>query len=480
MNILGINYNPKINNTEKNALYYKATSKAFIPFEGALTRFAQKSPTISADLLQLKSEFYTRDKGIAGVFPSEFLKAIKKNLGAECCPQRIKECIEGVRATFAATAKILEKVEDKILQNQEKSISDMNLNNFLKELKENIQWKVLDDDSSDQIKLQNRIIKKHTPKKTFIKKIEIEAGKILEAGLKQNNIIPNDAKVIINRLDDGNTGTAYRIAFINKNHQKIFADKVIKYYKNMDAIFNNRFNAALKRFSIIKKNSDVITSKITKVFNLFSDKKFPKISAIKQNVMSEIEIFKKINFDEYKNLMLKKIQDQKEIYKSENGMHKEAVLANYTRKAIGHKLDSSDLIKLCYVDLNNKYAILDFSSLENLGPITKKNSYEPLGFNFTDIIEDVHNFVEGRLIDYGGYKITNTILAENPVARRIYKKIKHIEGKDATQKRIDRINVLYQQASQNKLSQSSEIILGLKEASKLIPEDKQKLLFFNI
>lgn len=480
MKVLGISYNTQTNKVKKTSLYYNATPQNALSFQGALTRFAQKRPTISADLLQLKCEHYTRDKGIVGVFPPEFVNAIKKNLVTDCSPQKIKECIEGAKETFITVSKVLEKVETKILDNQEKNIQKMELNNFLEELKENIRWKVLADDSEEQIKLQNRLIKKFTPSKFFIKRVELEASKIFEMGLKQNKIIPKDARVIIKRLDDGNTGAAYKISFINKNKQKVFTDKVMKYYKNMDTIFNNKFKMAMKKFSVVNENAEVISSKIEEVFDLFPEKKYPKMAGIKKTVVSEIELLKNKTADEYKELLLKKIKEQKEIYKSGNGMHKEAILTNYTRKSIGHKLKNSDLVNLFYIDLNNKYSILDFSSLENLGPITKKNDYELLGFNFTDIIEDVHNFEDGRLIDYGGYKITNTLLAENPVARRTYKKINHIEGKDCIQNRINRINELYKKASKNELPQSFDVILGLKEAGKLIPRDKQKLLLFNI
>lgn len=480
MKILGVNYNFQSDKAEKSSLSCKALSNGNVSFQGALSRFAQKSPTISADLLEIKNGLCPRDKGFVGVFPPEFIKAIKRNLGTDCCPQRIKECVEGAKKTLIEAARILEKVEEQTLNNRNKNVRRMNLNNFLKELKENLKWKVLEDDSAEQIELQNKLIKRFTPNKVFIRKTEIEVSKILERGLKENKILPLDAKVIVKRLDEGNTGTAYKMSFIDENQQNIFVDKVIKYYKNIDAIFNSKFNLALIKLNIMKGNIDEISSKITEICNFFPEEKFPKIKNIKKMILEEIELCKTKSSEEYKEIVLQRIQKQRETYKSCNGMHKEAVLASYIRNAIGHRLENSDLVNLYYVDLNNKYSILDFSSLRNLGPITKKNCYEALGFNFTDIIEDIHNFVDGRLIDYGGYEITNKLLAENPVARRFYKKIKHIEGKDFVQKRVDRINELYAKASNNELPQSSDVILGLKEAGKLIPESRQNLLSFNI
>lgn len=477
MQICSINYNGQ---KTEFLPHTKKSSKQMV-FEGYLTRLAQKRPTISADLLDAANKVYTRDNGIVGVFPPEFVKAIKVNLGDECTSQRIKECIEGTKATFAEATKLFKNLEEEGIKIQEKWINELSLSKYYNFTKKELE-KIYSTNSSKAINIDMQLKKKLLPKKITIKQIEIQASKIIENGLKENKCITENSKIIIKRLDDGKFGTAYKISFYDKNNNKIFKDKVIKYYKNLKIVNAIKVKQGVKIFDIINNNYTNAIIAVEKILKNFLKKKY-----------IDTEKFKKVNTQEIRQFINRTKECQEEILKKaynddliqvmkKHGINKETNIGNFIKKASGHNLQKTDLISFYYGDLNKNYALLEYSSNNNLGLVVKKVDYDTLGVIPNDInkVNSLLNFVNGRLIDYGGFEITSKILAENPVARRIYKKVKHIEGKDSVQKRINRINELYEKALKNKLPQSSDVISGLKESVRLIPEDKQgELILYN-
>lgn len=480
MQVFSINCQAQKNNVTKRTSKNGMIASNQVTFEGALTRLAQKRPTVSAELLQAANGIFKRDNGFVGIFPPEFIRSIKKNLGEACSPQKIKESIKETKEAFAQVSKLLEQIEIETNKNIEKYTSELNFDKYIEEQKQKIQA-VSSNDYEKNAKIYKKMKRQFLPDKNFIKEIEKQASNILERVFKKNKLIPIDAKIIVKRLEDGQFGTAYKIYFLDKSKKNIFKPKVLKYNKNSVNIDSARLKLGLRQFEIIKENYDKCLLLTTKFFDSLSSRETPEMKKYIDAYLFELNAFKNRTIEQQKEIFIEKLKKYRKESSNKHGITKEANTANYIRKALGNNLQNSTLITHYYSDLNNNYALLDLSNYGILGPVTKEIDYDSLGIIPEDIvmISKFTNFVDGRLIDYGGFKINNKILAENPIARRIYKKIKHIsagEPAEKTQKQIDRFNEIYEQASANKISQSSDVLLGLNEARKLIPIDKQNLL----
>lgn len=494
MQVFSINYQEQQNKVGKQStLKYCVLPLKPIVFEGALTRLAKKTPNVSPDLMRAMNGIYKRDNGFVGVFPPEFINAIKTNLGEFCSPQKIKDCIEGVKKTFAESTKFFDKVENETNKNIENYYQNLNYKTFLKAQIQDVKQKI-STNFEKQAKACKKFNDKFLPDNEFIQKIEKQLSNIIESGFKKNKIIPNDATVIVKKLDSGRYGTAYKISFIDKNNKIILKDKVIKYYKNLETNNLVSVNWGLKRFEIIKGNYNEFTSFSKRILNIlsFAEKTFKILS--KKNIigfekyknayLSELKKYKSRTIDEQKEILIDRVKNNLKNNEKTQGINRETNIGNYIKKAYGNNLQRSDLIEYYYSDLNNNYALLDFSSYNNLGIVTKKVDYDSLGIEPKDIVmvSKFTNFVDNRLVDYGGFEVTNEVLAENSVARRIYKKIKHIGSQDSEktiQQRITSFNELWNKAINNKISQSYDVLLGLEEARKLIPKNKQTLLHYN-
>lgn len=458
-----------INNQENKVKLFSNKNHALslIAFEGGLTRLAQKKPTISSGLFQAANEIYKRDNGIVGIFPHEFVQAIKRNLGEGCNPQRIKKYVEGTRRTFAEAVKIFESIENNYNINSQMHIQKFDFNKLIKLELHNFKCRFYTSRKLSKLKLNRD--SSELPMQL------LDSAKIITNGFKKYGILTEGSKVIVQKLNEGRYGSAYLLSFYDKYNNKIFRDKVIKYYKNLEKRNEIRRDYQLKRMDIYNEEINKYILKALSVFKFLSNDRLNKILESRK---SKYMIQRKIQ----KEKITKEIQEELFLRIATNGIYRETNIGNYLQVALGHKLKKSDLVSYFYTDFNNNYALSDFSSYENLGPVTKKNDFLALGLEQKDILlkSKYTNIINGRLVDYGGFEIINKALAENPVARRIYKKLKHINGKEPekiVQQRIDKFNALWKRAKTNKLPQSSDILIGLEEARNLIPENKQVLLF---
>lgn len=474
-------YSLNLNNKSDNKIPCKNTTKNSLSFDGALTRLAEKSPNVSPGLMRAMNGIYKRDKGIVGVFPPEFVASIKTNLQNTNSSKSISQCIQETKDVFAEVARLFNQIEKSSIANTERQIQKINFNKYIKLLREKLQI-MFSPNYIKSIRLNSRIKKRTAPDKKIIKDIEKKASLILENGLNHSKVISENTKVIVKRLDDGKIGTAYKISFIDRNHNKLFKDKVIKYYKNLNDLNVINIDLALKEFELVKGNYDKAASAISKMYDILIKRGLEKGINLKEAALSQIAKFRNTNRDEYISILKERFQKQLPKIESVHGVNKEANIGNYVRKNSGHGLQHSDLIEYFYTDLNNNYALLDFSDSKTLGPISKVVDYESLGVRPEDnvMLSKFYNYVDGRMIDYGGFKVSNQTLANNKVARRVYKIIKHINLKDPQQTlnaRILKYNEIYSKAIDNAISQSSDVILGLNEARALIPENKQYLLY---
>lgn len=466
-----------VNNNYTNKKPYKK-----IAFNGALTRLAQKSPLISPDFLEAANKVYKRDNGIVGFFPNDFVKAIKTNLGKECHTDRIKDSIKGAEKTFAEISEVLRQIDDQKQLNLSEYTKRLDANLYFENLKQRLDLMTCND-KQKLLELDNKFKTQFLPQEQFIKEIENNASEILTINFKKNNIIPQDAKITVQRLNEGKFGTGYYIKFSDKNGKRLFKDKVIKYYKDEQDQRTSRLDLALKQFEIVKENYNELNLFVKNYFKSIKGQDSLKLKNIKYKLLNELKNYNNLTKEEYKDLLINELKTASEEIAKQHGLLKEANIGNYLNKSIGNDLQKSDLIKYYYTDLNNKYALLEFSSFDNLGPVTKKINYDETGIIPKDLgkLSGVYNLVADRLIDLGGFNITNKIIAENPVARKMYKKIKHLNGKNlelVTNARIKRFNELYAKAIQNRLAQSSDALLGLKETLKLIPKNKHNELLY--
>ncbi len=455
-----------------------------IAFKGALTRIAQKTPNVSSDMMRALKGVHIREKGFVGIFPQEFLQAIRNNLGSSVSRQKIKESVEGTKAAFSKAAKLFEEIEKLTLENIDAQVNKLDLNKSLDILKQRLELS-LSPNLNKIEKWEKKIRKLVLPNKDIIHQVEKNASEILEKELKKNNVLSESARVVVKRLDNGKFGTAYKISFLDEKNQKLFKDKVMKYYKKSDYITKldvlNKYNTNLnlKDAELIHLNYDKVVSSVGKMFDLFIKKGLKDGPILKHKVLSQIDMVKNMPMDEFVSNLNRRIQGQKISAESKYGINKEANFGNYIRKNIGHNLQHTDLVQYHYTDLNSNYALLDFSNSKTLGSVRSSVDYKSLGIENTDM---ALNFVDNRLIDYGGFITNNPILSNNPVSRRIYKKIKQINYKNSeteTMERIAKFNELYDKAIKNKLPQSSDVLIGLDEAKLLIPENKRHLLYIN-
>lgn len=465
---------PTANNILRNNLHC-----ARPVFQAKLVNFTPKPPANTFDMLETIGKVYVGGQDSIGIFPHEFMSAIRKNTGGTFSSKKAKECVAGVKETFAQGVQILRQIDDEINKTRESFIDNMNLEQLLGYMKQELSWRVLDD-GEKAIPLQQKSKKQFDPAASFTERIEAQAAAILEQGFKKNKLIPADAKVRVTRLDAGRAGTGYKVSVVDKDDRKIFKDKVIKVYKNLDPFNQHKFKFCLRKFILLKGNYDSAKAQIDKMYSAYPEQKFPRIKGLKQQVSEELEYIANTSLEQYSKKVASTVREQQHDFDKNNGLLAEAIIANYVREKAGIDLTSTDLIKYFYTDFKHKYALTEFSSCENLGPVRRSIINKIPGIQFTDINDTkMVNYIDGRLIDYGQFLIDDNILSENSVARNIYNKISRIQTTDSettTEKRIQKFNQIYLQALRQQFPKSFDMLLGLFKAKELIPEDKRCLL----
>lgn len=192
-------------------------------------------------------------------------------------------------------------------------------------------------------------------------------------------------------------------------------------------------------------------------------------------VRDKIRLVKNSTPIEYRNYISEAIKKKTQnVHKHYHGLYREANIALFIKKAIGHRIKNSDAVEFHFANPQSQYAVFEFADIESLGEVKKHNKLEDLGIETKDnrFNNQDKNLVAGRLIDYGGFKPINKTLTASKLARRYYKKISNANGKGEAKilKQIKLLMNYYKLARSNKLANSDQVLCGLDEAVKLLPE----------
>jgi len=320
-------------------------------------------------------------------------------------------------------------------------------------------------------KLQEQMQEKFLPSKKFLTELQTQSAKILETAMKKTGVIPQNASVQVNHLGQGAFGNAYKVSFLDEAGQKLFHDKVLKVYKDPKIAAETASNMSSEILNYYKSmTKEQYVAKIEAAFD--------KIPGIPEDMKSLMKASLGEQYEQMKNMPDEQIKETINMMmgggNSYHGAGAEANAATFVKKAIGHRLEKSDLAQPHFFDLDANIALTEMSD-DALATITKKTDFSKLGLTHGDIAMNSNNTVNRKIIDYGGIIVNNDILAKSKVARRIYKKIAALTSKSperTTQMKIDLWNRYYDLANKNKIGQSHDVLDGLKEARNLIDESQ--------
>ena len=268
----------------------------------------------------------------------------------------------------------------------------------------------------------------------------------------------------------------------DKNNNKVFTDKVIKFYRNKEEKDSINTEIELLNYRMIKSHK-IIVGLVSKLLNIA----FVKTGILDKKIFNKIIGEKLAQIEacpmaaDYKNIVTNQEEKKnRNIYKKYHGVYREANIALYIQKNIGHRLKNSDAIDFYFSNPKYQYSVFEFSDKDTLGEVRKHNIISDLGIrtNDTEFNNRKKNYVADRLIDYGDFKPINKTLIDSKVARRYYKKIKNVSGK-GDDKYIAQMLLLshyYSLALNNKIPNSKEVLAGLNEALSLLPEKYRKLV----
>ena len=198
---------------------------------------------------------------------------------------------------------------------------------------------------------------------------------------------------------------------------------------------------------IYKKNSIDILKEVLYKAKIINDKKDFSLQLVDDGSYGVCYKLT-IGSDSFALKVFKKISDLSEEF---HGNYIEINRAHYLNK----NAKNYQFAKFYFGDLKTGYLIEDFISNKKAPPGRNLNLFS-IGINYYD--DHQYNFINGYLIDYGGFYISDDHLAKNKIARWVFKKIGSNEKIDD---RLQRWSELFELASQNKIKNANDIILGL-------------------
>lgn len=156
---------------------------------------------------------------------------------------------------------------------------------------------------------------------------------------------------------------------------------------------------------------------------------------------------------------------------SRNNYHGPLIESNraiYINKHFKH----SQYAKFYFSDLKNNYMIIQFINKETDKPNAIIDEQQH-GFQYNDLGDKAkYNLINDYLIDYGSISIKSTILANNKTAHWVHNKVVDKKTGIGDQKEWDK---LYKLALQNKVPNCDDILLGLVDAVRFLPEEHREI-----
>lgn len=326
----------------------------------------------------------TAKNKIVGNIPNELIQIISKKFPTQKAA-KIKE-LQNTFGNIADTLKLIQEAEI----DYAKSIKDIPA--------------IIDYISSNNLKTINS-----KDSQNLIKYAEQQLAK----GLKE--ILP-EGNTSIKYIGQGAFSNAFKMEVANKNGEKLFADRVLKIYKNQRMFIELRQIRSEMLKQILAHFSDEEILKLVRSKNMFAD----------QNDTIILHEIKKIRSNNKQNTPEK----WEEIFKYKrkkmslvHGIYAEANSAMRLKHIVGHKFSKTNVIEYDMFDLERGYSITKFSD-KNLPKITSEVDFKTLGLVATDM--NPKNVVNKRLIDFGGIKFNDKLiqLTDNNILK-FYKQIKN-------------------------------------------------------
>ena len=425
-----------------------------------ITRVLKKNPFIYNEV----TAPVMNGEKLVGKIPPDFLKLLKKN--------DVRQAFSGIDSTISNSFGTFSFLESYINTRIKSYVNKLSFPQFIRFSIEQIKYLC----HGKSIYDRNFLFHSIGLDENFIKTTEKTLTNDLKKGFVQSKLINEDDTLAVELHDFGGFGTIYKMSCTDKNNNKVFTDKVIKFYRNKEEKDSINTEIELLNYRMIKSHK-IIVGLVSKLLNIA----FVKTGILDKKIFNKIIGEKLAQIEacptaaDYKNIVTNQEEKKnRNIYKKYHGVYREANIALYIQKNIGHRLKNSDAIDFYFSNPKYQYSVFEFSDKDTLGEVRKHNIISDLGIrtNDTEFNNRKKNYVADRLIDYGDFKPINKTLIDSKVARRYYKKIKNVSGK-GEDKYIAQMLLLshyYSLALNNKIPNSKEVLAGLNEALSLLPE----------
>lgn len=457
-----------LNNTSKDR--YEKQYPSFTGLNRIMKHRIYESPEYFQKLLLA----YKRENGHIGTLPKDIIEII----GGTDNP-KIKDNIEYFKNCITSTNVILKEVEiEKIAIAKTLNIKNL-INPFLPKLaKINIEPKRIP-------KTISEMLERFAPPKEYYDEMTSRAARYLEDSLKLKNLIPEDTKVAINYIGQGNYKNAYKLDFLDKDGKQLVHSKVILSFKNADTTdkqVKELLNLIKKYYQTMKLSE--YTNNITNIITQASKKVVPPEK--KETYINELlDLYKRMNSKNEEEKLSKLIKNAVQEKINYNGIGPESNITQFIKNSAGHPLKSSNFIEMHFFNWQNNIGLSEYS--DNLLPgITKQVNLSKYGLWHDDLKNNKNNLVNNRIIDYGGIKRikSENELTDNSIIRRYYHKFSQINYKDKEKtqlKRVEYWNDLYDRAKSHKISNHNNILKSLEKSKDFIePEYLSKLHDYNV
>ena len=424
-----------------------------------MTGLLKKHPFLYAE----ETALGLNNKKLIGTIPQDFLKLLNG--------KDVKQSFLSIDKGISDSCDSLNAFEKYINSKIRDYLGNLSFLKFLKFTVEQVKYIT----KGNSLYNKNFILESINLDKEVIKSTEKDLCENIKNGMINAKLIKKDDNVKVKLVDFGGFGTVYRLSCTDSSKKKIFSDKAIKFYRDRND--KDSLNTEIEMLTYNMINNHKLTcslfSKMLKMlfvkFGILDEKIFNAL------VRDKIRLVKNSTPIEYRSYISEAIKKKTQnVYKHYHGLYREANIALFIKKAIGHRIKNSDAVEFHFANPQSQYAVFEFADIESLGKVRKHNKLEDLGIETKDnrFNNQDKNLVAGRLIDYGDFKPINKTLTASKLARRYYKKISNANGKGEAKilKQIKLLMNYYKLARSNKLANSDQVLCGLDEAVKLLPE----------
>ncbi|MDD3236884.1 MAG: hypothetical protein PHV37_02145 [Candidatus Gastranaerophilales bacterium] len=393
-------------------LYTSGVNSSTISFNG-LKKIAQRTLYESSDVLKIPTA--NSASAMVGALPNDY---IKKLLAAN--PINKKAAIVDIQQAFGKAADSLNQINlanKQGLQNIVNGSKEERLEAF-KQILEKIR-KLDDSYFFDDDYRSTKLINWSNPENS--KKSISQAQSILESTLKKHKVLSQTDNIRIDDLGEGMFGRAFRISCKNNNGENVLSDKVMKVYKDISQEEDFMANSALLKKKVINESLPELKQHLKKQTALYPNQKTFFIQAENSlNIPKRFEDMSENDFFQYQKRVSHVDLQQ---FDKAHGLYREANSTAFIKKAMGHKMDNSNLAKQYLFDLKANYALSEFIPKSPAHKYYKHTNLDNLGIFYAD--ESADNIISGKIIDLGGMVPSEKKLSENPLTRRIYKKLQN-------------------------------------------------------